>query len=519
MLFFGFYMYFCSKILNYKLSNVNCKVNFDQLIEIREARKTTEIRTPYGYFYRSLINGKYYNFLDFHDELTDSLSFTKAVQAEYEAVSKIHDRHQLRFSPNEGDADISAIAVDIGYYITIGQLLTENPAIVAQNSFLNNVLEEMFQFVSKLNAQGIYHLCFAPDNVLVRKSDHTVCLLNHASFYLKTDVNSLFAGDSSFIAPEVFTDMEADDRSEVYAMGKFVEWLYQTSGLPLEWKHIVTKATNVEPKLRYSSVDEMWKSMKHLTAMRRTGTLGVAALAIALAILGLFIYMLPSPDPVEFVQPVKELIPDEMVDDDALLGIGADLDSAAIAQIVANEKRRMDSLGIDKHDMRAYNAKAEAIFRKQFTKAADEILDKVYTGDKMNMSEKEFLVRSKQMTEELAKKKQELAKASSLSNGRSQQIASEIIEKLTDKKVKALDKDYMGLKTVPEEYKKPTSQPSYSSSLDAAYPSTTTTTTTPSTTNSSQSKSNQDIYKQHRDRYGVDPYDPVDPENYQLRKK
>lgn len=492
-------------------------MNFDQLLEIREARKTTTIRTPYGYFYRSLIDGNYYNFVDFHDDLADSLSFTKAVKSEHEALLQIHDRHQLRFSPNEGDADISAIAVDIGYYITIGQFLADDPAIVAHKGFLGNVLEDMFQFVSKLNAQGIYHLCFSPDNVLVRKSDQTVCLLNHASFYLKTDLDVLFAGDRAFVAPEVFTDAQADDRSEVYAMGKFVEWLYQTSGLPLEWKHVVAKATNVEPKLRYDSVDEMWKSMKHLTAMRRTGTLGVAAFAIALAVLGLFMYLLPSPDPVEFVQPVKEPVPVEMVDNDLLLGIGAELDSATLAKIVADEKRRMDSLGLDEREMRAYNAKAEAIFRKQFTKAADEILDKVYTGDKMNMSEKEFLVRSKQMTEELAKKERELAKESSLSNERSQHIASEIIDQLTDKKMKALDKDYMGLKTVPQEYKKTSQKSSYSSTLESTSP--TTTTTTPSTSNSSQSKSHQDIYSKYRDKYGVDPYDPVDPDNYQYRKK
>ena len=206
-----------------------------------------------------------------------------------------------------------------------------------------------------------------------------------------------------------------------------------------------------------------------------------------------------------------------MVDDELLLGIGADLDSAAIARIVAAEKHRQDSLGVDERDLRIYNSKAEAIFRKQFTRAADQILDKVYTGDKMNMSEKEFLVRSKAMTEELAKKQAEIAKSSSLSSERSQHIASEIIDQLTDKKMKALDKNYMGLKPVTQD-KKTTPESSYSSSSEATLP--TTTTTTPSTSNSSRSKtSNQDIYRQHRDKYGVDPYDPVDPENYQYRRK
>ena len=494
-------------------------MNFEQLIETRDARKTTRIRTPYGYFYKRLIDGRFSNFIELHDELADNLMFAKGVQNEAEATKKITDRHQLHFTPNEGDEGLFALAVEVGHFLTIGQMLNENPAVVAQKDFLDRTIRDLFKFVSELNEQGIYHLCFSPNNVFIRKSDQMVCLLNHGSFYLKADQDVLYEDetDAAFVAPEVMKFGTADGHSEVYSLGKFLQWLYQSSGLPAELKPIVTKATQPEPESRYGSVDDMYKAIARFGNLRRTATLGVAALAIALAVLGLFMYMLPSPDAVEFVKPVVEPIPDELLDDDALLGIGADLDSATIARIVANEKHRMDSLGIDERDMRAYNAKAEAIFRKQFTKAADEILNRVYTGDKMNMSEKEFLVRSKQMTEELAKKEQELAKASSLTYGRSHHIASEIIENLTDKKMKALDKDYMGLRTIPQDDKKPTSKPSYSSSSDATYPSTTT--TTPSTSSSSKSKSNQDIYRQNRDRYGVDPYDPVDPENYQLRKK
>ena len=495
-------------------------MNFEQLIETRDARKTTRIRTPYGYFCKRLIDGRFSNFVELHDELADSLMFAKGVENEAETTKKITDRHQLHFTPNEGGEGLFALAVEVGHFLTIGQMLNENPAIVAQKDFLDRTIRELFNFVSDLNEKGIYHLCFSPNNVFIRKGDQMVCLLNHGSFYLKADQDVLYEdeNDAAFVAPEVMKFGTADARSEVYSLGKFLQWLYQSSGLPTELKPIVTKATKFEPEARYSSVDDMYKAIARFGGLRRTATLGVAALAIALAVLGLFMYMLPSPDDVEFVKPVVEPIPDEMLDDEMLLGLGAALDSATIAQIVADERHLMDSLGIDEREMRAYNAKAEAIFRKQFTKAADEILNRVYTGDKMNMSEKEFLVRSKQMTEELAKKEQELAKATSLSNLRSQHIASEIIDQLTDKKMKALDKDYMGLKTVPEEYKKTTSQPSYSSSSDATYPSTTTT-TTPSTTNSSQSKSNQDIYKKYRDKYGVDPYDPTDPENYQLRKK
>ena len=124
------------------------------------------------------------------------------------------------------------------------------------------------------------------------------------------------------------------------------------------------------------------------------------------------------------------------------------------------------------------------------------------------------------MTEDLAKKQQELASQTNLSSDRTQAIAAEIIENITRKKMEAMDKDYIGLRTVPED-KKTTPQSNYSTSSDVTLPTTTTTTPSTSTSTSSQSKSNssQDLYRQNRDKYGVDPYDPVDPDNYNLRKK
>ena len=120
-------------------------MNFEELIEIRNARKTTCIRTPYGYFYKRLIDGRFYNYVEFHDELTDSLVFSKGVQEEYEATKKITDRHQLHFTPNEGDDGLFAIAVEVGHFLTIGQMLNDDPAIVAQNDFLEQTIRELFK--------------------------------------------------------------------------------------------------------------------------------------------------------------------------------------------------------------------------------------------------------------------------------------------------------------------------------------------------------------------------------------
>jgi serine/threonine protein kinase len=428
-------------------------MNFEEMIETREARKTTKVRLPYGYFYKRQIEGKFSNFVEFHDELADNILFSQCVKSEYEALGKIDQRAQLHFAPNEGDDGIYAIAVEVGNYITVEQLLNDDPSIVARGEFVKQTLRELMEFTSYLNGQGIYHVCFAPSNVLLRKNDQAVRLLNHGSFYQKVDQDVLYEGVEEYVAPEVFKGGPIDSRTDVYSLGKFIAYLYDSSGLPIELKKVVEKATAQDPDKRFDSVESMQKTINNLTNARRTGLMAVGAIAIAAAIVGLFFYLLPSPEVIEYVKPVEEPVPDEMLDEDmdALLGIGADADSATIAHIVELQKHKRDSMGVSPAKMREYNAKAEAIFRKQFSKAADAIISDVYNDNAMNSSEQNFNAKSKIMTEKLGKLQQDLLKTTTLSQDRASGIASQIIEQLTEKKKASMEKDYYGVKKQKDE--------------------------------------------------------------------
>ncbi len=422
-------------------------MNFEELLETRDVRKTTKVRLPYGYFYKRLIEGKYSNFVEFHDEVADHIAFSNCVRTEAADMEKIGNKHQLHFVPNEGDGGVYAIAVEVGNFITFEQLINENPAVIARETFAADTLRDLVEITELLNDKGIYHVCFAPCNVLARKNDSTVRLLCHGSFYAKLDQETLYDGLEDYVAPEVLAGGEITARADVYSLAKFVGWLYHSAGLPLEWRHVIARATAEDPERRYSSVKEFYNALINYKNMRRTALVGFAAIAIALAIVGCYFYMLPQPEQVEYVKAVEEPIPDDMLDEENLLyGLGADADSATIANIVAKQMRLKDSLSIDEKEMKAYQAKAEQIFRKQFTKEADRILSKVYNSKQMNLNEKDFMARSRSMTEELAKAEEKLAKEANLGNEKSQRIASEIIDQLTTKKMEALDKDYLGIK-------------------------------------------------------------------------
>lgn len=423
-------------------------MNFEEMLEQREVKKTSKIRMPYGYFYKRLIDGKYSNFVQFHDELTEDIFFGHCVKAESDAVASIDHKTQLHFSTNGEDDGVFAIAVEVGNYQTLEQLLNDNPAIVARNEFMSATLKTLFDFTAFLNSKGIYHVCFAPSNILMRKTDNAVRLLCHGSFYKKVDVDLLYEGVEDYIAPEVFDRGEIDARTDVYSLGKLISYLYNSAGMPFELKPVIKKATDADPDKRYASVEDFEAAINRAQTLKRAGLLGAAALAIALTIVGLFFYTLPSPDDMEYVKPIEEPVPDEMIEEDldALLGIGADTDSATIAQIVKQQQHMKDSLGLSEGKMREYKSKAEEIFRKQFTKAAEQIISKVYNKDQMNGSEKDFTLKAQKMTEELVAKKDEIKKSTAIGSDRAEAIADKIIEQLTEKKKAELDKDYYGIK-------------------------------------------------------------------------
>ena len=126
-------------------------------------------------------------------------------------------------------------------------------------------------------------------------------------------------------------------------------------------KKIVDKATDADREERFACVEDMRNFINKARAVRRTAISAIVAVAVALTVVGLFFYLLPNPEVVEYVKPVEEPIPDEMVEDDieAIMGIGADADSATIAHIVELQKHKKDSLGVGEAKLRQYNAKAE----------------------------------------------------------------------------------------------------------------------------------------------------------------
>ena len=410
-------------------------MNYEELLESREKGKLRRTRLPIGDFYKKQIDGKYHNIVEIDPRLNENIVFSEALKRECEANARIFSNHQLHYTPQlEGD-DIKSLELEKGTYLSFEQLLRDHPSIIATKNFVDNTVKDLLELTALLHKQGIYHVCYSPKTVFARQGDNGAMLLSHGSFYFgMTDPMQLYSGFEEYVAPEVLRRGTIDQRCDVYSIGKFIGSLFDTMEIPLEYKQVVQRATSEAPEDRYQTPEDMLRALQTRRNVWRSALTVVGALVVALLGVGLYFELFPETEPVEFVKPAPRQATDDLLDDG--------FDPAELGVVSG------DSSSLSPEDLqsqREYEAKAEEIFRKQFEEAADRILSKVYNKDYMNASEKNFLTQSQSMTDELVSAQVEIATRAGITETRSQVLASEIIERLTNQKRAALGQTQQGI--------------------------------------------------------------------------
>ena len=404
-------------------------MNYEEMLAAKNEGKQNKTLLPIGEYYRIQTEGKYRPVIIVRQELNSSIAFSGALKTECERNKTLVNRYQLHFTPvvNE-NGEVEQLEVEQGVFFSMEQLLNENPAVVAEKGFIDNTLQALVDITTYLHGQGIRHICYSPKTVMVRKGDHAVMLLSHGSFYMALDNQRVFYGDdAAYVAPEVLNHGTVDDRCDVYSIGKFMESIFEHVGMSMDYRKALKKATSEKPEDRFDTPQDLWKAVKSNRSMMRSAMMAVAAVVAALVIVELYFELFPEPVQVEYVKPAPRQATDDLLED----GFKPEELGVVSADSMSEE---------DLEAQRMYRAKAEEIFRKNYEKEADRILSKIYNKDYMNSTEKQFAAQSQSTIEELMKTQQKMGREASLTPERSQLIASEIIERITNEKKKQLKK-------------------------------------------------------------------------------
>lgn len=405
-------------------------MNYEELLASKNGATLNKDSMPFGHLYKKMTEKTYINVLDLRQDLSDNLRFCEALKTESAQLSTIADNRQLHFKVSTDSSGLFSVTIEHGQFQTLAHVLKENPAIVAQKEFVESLMKSLVEIITLLNGQNIYHLCFAPANILVRKGDLKPLLLFHGSSYLLlNDQEALYGDYKEFVAPEVLEESLGNACGEVYSLGKLMEYLYCESSVPFEYRAVIKKATHQSPDKRYKTPADMLNAMSTRRHGRQSLTMGLIAALIAVVCIGIYMEYTPDTKNVEFV----ESAPKEDIDDEispAMYDPEMELKAATPDSSVTQ---------VDEEQMKVYEKKAEEIFRKRYAQEADRILSKIYDNEHMNSSEKKFRSESTDVMGELTKKQMELGGEAGLTDAKSQRIASEIIERISNEKKAKLE--------------------------------------------------------------------------------
>jgi serine/threonine protein kinase len=404
-------------------------MNYEELLIAKAGGKLNQSQMPIGEFFRAKTGNKYQSTVDIRDSLLSNITFCEGLKRECDENKTIGDKHQLHFTPVMQDNDIVRLAIsEPGQYMSFAEMLNETPAVVAQRDFLKTVLEGLVSITTLLHKKGIRHLCFSPRTVFARKGDYSPMLLSHGSYYMSmSNLEEFYGDDAQYVAPEVLQHGTIDDRCDVYSLGKFLQGLCATSDMPFEYRSALKKATSELPEDRFNTPEELLNAVRKKHNVIRSAVIVAISCVAALVCVGLYFDMFPETNPVEFVKPVPRQPTDDLLDD------GFDP-----AELGVTNSDSGDSLVFDEAAERTYTAKAEEIFRKKYAQEADRILSKIYNKEYMSNAEKKFTAESQSTIDELMKKQAELGNDAGLTPERSQLIATEIIDRITEQKKKEM---------------------------------------------------------------------------------
>ena len=168
-----------------------------------------------------------------------------------------------------------------------GKSLAEHVRVGTLNEKqIKNILIDLCDGLNYMHQHGVIHCDLKPENILITANDYRVKIIDIGlpETEYKTD-RELLIKEMEFIAPELIKGEEPDPRSDVYSVGKIIEFIIERD-MMRQFSSVATHCTQFSREQRFDNIAEV----------RSVITKGVSAikiilLVLALALIGLAAYV------------------------------------------------------------------------------------------------------------------------------------------------------------------------------------------------------------------------------------
>ena len=236
--------------------------------------------------FTAIYNGKKVILKTLKEEFASDAQCREDLKKEYEITSQLEHKFIRRALGFEQIQDLGECIV---YEYIDGKTLAEHVRVGTLNEKqIKSVLIDICDALNYMHQHGIMHCDLKPENVLVTTADGRVKIIDIGlpETDYKTD-HELLIKENEFIAPELFKGEEADQRSDVYSLGKIIEFIIERNMLS-QYSGVATHCTQFSREQRFDSIMEV---RSFLT--KRTSTVKIILLLLALILIGVaaFIYV------------------------------------------------------------------------------------------------------------------------------------------------------------------------------------------------------------------------------------
>ena len=130
---------------------------------------------------------------------------------------------------------------------------------------VRNIMHQLCECLDTLHKLNppIIHRDIKPENIIYHNNKVTLLDFGIARFLdSRKSKDTLILGSVGYAAPEQFGFQQSNPQTDIYALGKLMNYLLNGSlehqnNIPFDLKQIILKATQLDYKNRYKSVKEM----------------------------------------------------------------------------------------------------------------------------------------------------------------------------------------------------------------------------------------------------------------------
>ena len=185
-------------------------------------------------------------------ELANDRTCKDNLQKEYELTGELSHRNIRKAL---GFENIEGLGDSIIYEFVDGKTLAEHVRVGTLNEKqIKSVLVDICDGLNYMHQRGIIHCDLKPENIIITANDCRAKIIDIGlpETEYKTD-RELLIKENEFIAPELIKGEEGDQRSDVYSLGKIIEFIVERNMLS-QFSSVATHCTQFSREQRFNSI-------------------------------------------------------------------------------------------------------------------------------------------------------------------------------------------------------------------------------------------------------------------------